>query len=61
MYSRAGAAYARATASPCRGMQVYKQLQNRFARSEGLSEGCLSLPRDFDAVKFALTGFFFFF
>lgn len=39
VYSRAGAVYVRTTTSPCRGMQVYKQLQKRFARSEGLSEG----------------------
>ena len=39
VYSRAGAACVRTTTSPCRGMQVYKQLQKRFARSEGLSEG----------------------
>lgn len=39
MYGRAGAAYVRTTTSPCRGMKVYKQLQKRFARSEGLSEG----------------------
>lgn len=35
VYSRAGAAYARTTTSPCRGMQVYKQLHKTFARSEG--------------------------
>lgn len=39
MYSRAGAAYVRTTTSPYKGMQVYKQLQKKFARSEGLSEG----------------------
>lgn len=39
VYSRAGAAYVRTTTSPYKGMQVYKQLQKKFARSEGLSEG----------------------
>lgn len=39
VYSRAGAVRVRTTTSPCRGMQVYKQLQRRFARSEGFREG----------------------
>lgn len=43
MYSRAGAAYVRTTTSPaeeCSSINSYrKQLQKRFARSEGLSEG----------------------
>lgn len=39
MYSRAGAEHVRITTSPCRGMWVYKQLQKKFVRSEGLNEG----------------------
>lgn len=65
VYSRAGAVCVRTTTSPCGGMQVYKQLQKRFARSEGFREGkaaWVSWPhRDFSAVRFAMNSVWVFF
>lgn len=64
VYSRAGAVCVRTTISSCRGMQLYKQLQERFAGSEGFREGKAAwvawTHRDFSAVRFAMNRVFFF-